>query len=229
MRTQLEIGKISLGLFQVEKASEIFEGLKSRQENLYGLKHPDIADTLHHLGATYRLKGELDKAQSLFEQAYQMRQPFLGNDHPLQASSLHEIALLILKKDQVRKALSMCGSVLDVRRGALGERHLDVAVTISTLGRCQCVLGNFGASSKAFSEALPMAEEAVGANHAAVGDICVDKAVLHLKQCEFNEAKGSVNKGLEIFKRAKVSEAHPRRVEALQLLEKIDRDEMLCV
>jgi tetratricopeptide (TPR) repeat protein len=229
MRTQLEIGKISLGLFQVEKASEIFEGLKSRQENLYGLKHPDIADTLHHLGATYRLKGELDKAQSLFEQAYQMRQPFLGNDHPLQASSLHEIALLILKKDQVRKALSMCGSVLDVRRGALGERHLDVAVTISTLGRCQCVLGNFGASSKAFSEALPMAEEAVGANHAAVGDIYVDKAVLHLKQCEFNEAKGSVNKGLEIFKRAKVSEAHPRRVEALQLLEKIDRDEMLCV
>ena len=229
MRTLLEVGKISLGLFEVDKATEIFEDLLSRQENLYGRKHPDKADTLHHLGATYKLKGALDKAQSLFEQAYQMRQPFLGNDHPLQASSLHEIALLILKKDDVRKALSMCGSVLEVRRGALGERHLDVAVTISTLGRCQCMLGNFGASSKAFSEALPMAKEAVGANHVAVGDICMDKALLHLKQCDFDVAKASVIKGLDIFKRANVSEAHPRRVEALQLLEKIDRDEMLCV
>jgi len=229
MRMQLEVGIALLGEYKTDRAIEIFDELKIKQENLHGRKHPDIADVLHQLGVAYKLKGDDVKAMALFEEAYQMRQQYFGRDHPFQASTLHEIALLMLRKDQVRKALIMCTSVLEVRKETLGERHVDVALTISTLGRCQTVLGNFGASLKAFTEALPMAEEAVGAKHPLVGDIHIDKAMLHLKKCEFDEAKNAVRAGLAIFNWSHVPETHPRRVAALELLEKVDRDEMLCV
>ena len=229
LRTQLEIGISLLELNKVNEAMEIFQMHKSINENIYGRKHPDIADALHFLGVAWKLKGDDEKAMDLLKESFQMRVRFLGRDHPSQASTLHEVVLLTLKKNQVRKALRMCSSVLAARKGTLGERHLDVALTISSLGQCQTMLGNFGASSRAFSEALPMAEEAVGAKHPAVGDIHVDKAMFHLKKCEFDEAKRSVSVGLDIFEWANVPENHPRRVHALKLLEKIHRDEMLCV
>ena len=229
LRTQLEIGISLLELNRVNEAVAIFQMYKSTNENIYGRKHPDIADALHFLGVACKLQGDYDKAMDLFKESFHMRVRFLGRDHPAQASTLHEVVLLTLKKNQVRKALSMCSSVLAVRKGTLGERHLDVALTISSLGQCQTMLGNFGASIKAFSEALPMAVEAVGPKHPAVGDIYVDKAMLHLKKCEFDEAERSVSVGLDIFKCANVPENHPRCVHALKLLEKIHRDEMLCV
>jgi hypothetical protein len=90
-------------------------------------------------------------------------------------------------------------------------------------------MGRFVDSSKVFDDALSIAEEAVGSTHPSVAQIYVAKGTLCLRKCQFEEAREMIEKGLEIFRRSNVVAGHPRRVEAEIILERVERDELLCV
>jgi tetratricopeptide (TPR) repeat protein len=119
--------------------------------------------------------------------------------------------------------------VLDIRRETLGERHIDVAMTLCSVASCQAATGRFEDSTIFFDDALLIAEEVVGSTHLLVGQIYVAKGALFLRKCQFEEARDLIKKGLEIYIRSNVVEGHPRRVEAERMLERVERDELLCV
>ena len=229
LKTRLEIARVMLNQFRIEEASAELKDVRRVQETIFGQSHPVVADTLHLIGESYRLGGELSKSMSYFRASFNMRERFLGKDHPAQAATLHRMALLQLTKNRNKAALQVCKTVLTIRRETLGESHIDVATTLCTLGRCYAGLGKLTDSTRSFKEALPMAEAAVEGSHPAVGQIHVSKGVLHLRKCQFDAAKGSIGKGIDIYKSARVDALHPMMKEAQELLERVDRDEMLCV
>jgi tetratricopeptide (TPR) repeat protein len=230
LRTRREIGNMyAIYESELDAAFAQFRDILTMQRRVHGHKHPNVAETLHSLGCAYARKGDFPNAIKTLEECYYMRIDFLGSDHPLQATTLHEIAEIHRKRQRYRKAKHICNAVLEIRKESLSERHIDVARALATKASCLVALGDYNGAMNCLREALPMAEQAVGEGHPAVADILVHLAGLHLRKCHFDEAKEWINKALDIYQDSNLDEDHPSLKEALALMARVDRDEMLCV
>ena len=52
---------------------------------------------------------------------------------------------------------------------------------------------------------------------------------LFLRKCQFEQARSMFDRGLEIYASSNVPKNHPDRLEAEEMLERVERDEELCV
>jgi len=158
-----------------------------------------------------------------------MRVEFLGWDHPLQATTLHEIAKIHLDRKRLKKALHICDVVLGIRKESLSERHIDVARVLTTKGACLVAQGDTDKAMDCLTEALSMAEESVGATHPCVAEIYSELGALHVRKCQFKEARTSIQKALDIYCWSNLDDDYPGIQDAKEKLERVERDEMLCV
>ena len=229
LQTRLAIAIVFMNRAELDSSIEQFTAILDIQSRVHGPKHPNLARTMYYIARAYEWNGDIASATKFLEESFFMADDFLGHDHPAQASTLHGIADLQRQKRRYKKSLQILYSVLDMRKETLGERHIDVAMTLCSVASCQAAMGRFADSSKVFDDALSIAEEAVGSTHPSEAQIYVEKGSLFLRKCQFEEAREMIEKGLEIYRQSNVVEGHPRRVEAEMLLERVERDELLCV
>jgi tetratricopeptide (TPR) repeat protein len=229
LQTLVAIAVVFMNRAEIDSSIEQFTAILGTQRRVHGPKHPNLARTMYSIAQAYAWKGDIVTATKFFEESFFMAEDFLGHDHPAQTSTLHGIADLQRQKRRYKKSLQILESVLGMRKETLGERHIDVAMTLCSIASCQAEMGRYADSTKAFNDALSIAEEAVGSTHPSLAQICVAKGSLFLRKCQFEEAREMIEKGLEIYRRSNVFEGHPRRVEAEIILERVERDELLCV
>lgn len=122
-----------------------------------------------------------------------------------------------------------CSHTLSTLQESLSEQHIDVARALAVKGSCLIASGDHDKGKICLTEALSIAELAVGSRHPAVADIHIQLGGMHLRKCHFDEARESINKALDIFHNSNLDEDHPSFVDAQKLLERVERDEMLCV
>ena len=120
-------------------------------------------------------------------------------------------------------------AALTIRVESLSEQHIDVALAMATKASCLVARGNFAEANKLFAEALPVAVAAVGEKHPSVASIHVQKGVMHLRMCEFEEASSAIQTALDIYGASELDDDHPGIKEATEELERVERAEMLCV
>ena len=230
LRTRREIG-IMFAVYpsELDTAFEHFGEVLSGQQKIHGLKHPNIAETLHAIGCAYARKKDYGTALKTLEECYYMRLEFLGVDHPLQATTLHEIAKIHVKRDSFKKAMRICDTVLDIRRESLSEGHIDYARALATKGSSLVGRGDFGTALKCASEALRVSTEVLDEGHPVIAEVNVTIASIHLRNCQFAEAHAAVDEALSIYRESNIDDDYPGLHEAQLLLERIERDEMLFV
>jgi len=158
-----------------------------------------------------------------------MRSEFIGWDHPQQAATLHEICKIHLKRGRAKKAMQVIDAVLSIRIESLSEEHVDIALALATKADCQVALGKTEAASRNFMQALTIAEQAVGPSHPHVADIHVLLGSMHTRQCKFEAARLSIETALAIYRNANLKDDFPGVKDAKEKLERVQRDEMLCV
>jgi tetratricopeptide (TPR) repeat protein len=229
LQTRLSVAIVLMNQGELDSSIEQFTAILGTQSRVHGPKHPNLARTMYYIARAYEWKGDIATATKFYEESFFMAEDFLGHDHPVQAATLHGIADLQQQKRRYKKSLQILGSVLDIRKETLGERHIDVAMTLCSVASCQAAMGRFEDSTIFFDDALLIAKEVVGSTHLLVAQIYVAKGALFLRKCQFQEARDLIKKGLEIYQRSNVVEGHPRRVEAERMLERVQRDELLCV
>ena len=235
-KTKLEICTIEMnrgGCNSNLISARVKEILLLQQAALGAQQHPIVADTLLVLGKVYMLRSSSlstsSKAMRAFQESFGMRERFLGQNHPMQAETRHQMARLSLRRERFQHALETCKSVLTIRKESLFERHVHVASTLCLMGCAYAGMGKFMDSQSCLEEALSIAMEAVGENHPNVGEIHVGLGTLWLRKCDFMPARRSFEKGLEIYSISQVPPEHLLVRDAQKLLERVDRDEMLCV
>ena len=230
LRTRREIGNL-YGIYEAEldTAFQQFNFVLERQKRLHGERHPNIAETLHSIGCAHAKKGDCAEALRSLEECYYMRVEFLGWDHPLQATTLHVIARIHLKRGRLKKALHICDVVLGIRKDALTERHIDVARALTTKGSCLVAQGDTDKGMECLTEALTMAQESLGATHPSVAEVHTEFGALHLRKCQFDEARSAIQKALDIYCYSNLDDDYEGIQDAKEKLERVERDEMLCV
>ena len=231
LRTRREIGNLySIYEAELESAFEHFEFVLTSQRNLHGERHPNVAETLHSIGVAHARRKDYTEALRALEECYYMRVDFLGWDHPLQASTLYDIAKIHQSRGRVKKALQICKVVISIQHESLGERHIDVAKTLLTQGSCFVTKGETDDASTALQESLHIAETLLPAGkHPLVAEIHTEIGALYLRKCQFDCARQSIQRALEMYNESLVDEDYHGIQHAKEILAQVERDEMLCV
>eukprot|EP00547_Thalassionema_nitzschioides_P014668 CAMPEP_0194236200 /NCGR_PEP_ID=MMETSP0158-20130606/3518_1 /TAXON_ID=33649 /ORGANISM="Thalassionema nitzschioides, Strain L26-B" /LENGTH=1508 /DNA_ID=CAMNT_0038969907 /DNA_START=57 /DNA_END=4583 /DNA_ORIENTATION=+ len=189
----------------------------------------------------------------LLRQSFHMRERFLGRDHPLQATTFYWLAITGIRLFQKHKqGIPMLHSVLRVWKETVGESHRDVAMAYHMLGRCHLSLGEFDRAHTFLDLAWSIVVGAASAHHPppssssntttntnksisaissmSMAQVLVSRGMLQLKQCDFHQARESLQTALSIYTtRLGMKQSYYLVKEAKEYLEKVERDEMLCV
>jgi tetratricopeptide (TPR) repeat protein len=230
LRTRREIANLyALYASSSGLALEQLDDVLACQRMIHGDRHPNIAETLHSIGRAYSRAGDVSSALQILEECYYMRTEFLGWDHPQQAATLHEICQLHLKRGRIKKALHIVDVVLGILRESLSDDHIDVALALATKASCLLEHGKLESAKLTIKEALAIAEATVGPKHPSVADVCVQMASVQMRQCQFDDARSALERAIDIYRSADVSNEYPGLLDALEKLDRVERDEMLCV
>lgn len=75
-------GVFAYSLWQGNEAEKLLKSTFKIQEKLLGPEHPEVAQTLNHLGALYHSQGRCSEAEALYSWALEIYEPDLSPRHP---------------------------------------------------------------------------------------------------------------------------------------------------
>lgn len=220
--------------------SEIMTIQERQQEALGQTSHPILADTMLllakvHLCHSFATTPKNNKNRPakvgirLLRQSFHMRERFLGRDHPVQANTFYWLAITGIRLFQkYKQGIPMLHSILRVWKETLGESHDRVAVAYHMLGRCHVHLGQMEAAHSCLDASWKIIVNSTSSR--SIAQVLVSRGMLQLKQCQFHMARESLRTALSIYTtRLRMNPQHYLVMEAKESLEKVERDEMLCV
>lgn len=169
-------GRTAMKLAQYPAAREALERSRAIRERLFGLEHPDTAESIGALG---ELLYELEERQAglkLTEQAFNIRDHTLGSDHP---DTLESLKNMLLERNgfaraqpdlsQAEKNQIATGILTQLRR-ALATSERIYGDTLPITGRLANALAINTTTSaedglRYAAQALDVARKALGASH----------------------------------------------------------------
>ena len=102
---------------------------------LYGDRHPHIADDLINLGAIKYDLGHYPDAEAYDRQALDITQAFYGQNHPATASALTILGRTLVSEGKNDEAAGLLQQALQVEERIYGKVHPRVAGTLNELGK----------------------------------------------------------------------------------------------
>jgi len=87
-----------------QEALRLHQRALELREEVYGKSHPQIAETLNFLGASYYQLQRYDESEAAFRRAIEVRKRELGPEHRLTALSLNNLAFFYAGRERYTEA-----------------------------------------------------------------------------------------------------------------------------
>lgn len=157
------LGTVYTGLGSVDRATPLLRNAVATRRLLRGNEHPEVAQSLNHLGQVLKLKAEYVEAEATFREALAIRRKILGNMHPSVAQSINDLADALTRNGDYQSAEPLFREALAMRRKLFGNRHADVAQSLEDLALNLYDQGNY-------EDPVPLLREAVNIRFEVQGD-----------------------------------------------------------
>jgi eukaryotic-like serine/threonine-protein kinase len=119
---------------EYEKADELNRRVIALDRQLYGDRHPHVADDLINLGAVQYEWGRYAEAERLDREALDIFRAWYGPDHPETASAQTLLARALVKLGRLDEAAGLLTLALATQERVYGKVHPRVASTLNELG-----------------------------------------------------------------------------------------------
>ncbi|MEM7584973.1 MAG: tetratricopeptide repeat protein [Acidobacteriota bacterium] len=196
----------SLGLY--EKAQALDEQALVINQRWHGAEHPNTLDTLHGLGVTLYLKGELARCREVFEQTLEARQRVLGGEHIDTLLTRSNLAATLLALGEYFEAKQLIEKTLEIQTRVLGPEHVDTLGSMGNLANCHYDLGEFREAKQLNQKALEIQTRVLGPEHPLTLDLMGNLANSLGRLGEFRESQHLTEQVLKIQTRVLGAE-HP--------------------
>jgi len=202
-----------LGLF--ERGRELVEQALGRQRELYGERHPEIADSLRRLGTLARRTSDWDAARDALERAVELDRALRPPDSRERARSLAELGILEQEFGRLERAELLYTESLVIHRlrGAPGG----IAVGLNNLGTLLSDRGDFAGAERHYREALELNRAAYGPRHPRVALNLSNLGLALRRQGKHAQALEPLEEALAIQREA-YGAAHPLAARQLMAL-----------
>jgi eukaryotic-like serine/threonine-protein kinase len=135
-------------------------------KDIYGERHPRVADILINLGAIKLDAGHYVEAEQYDRQALEIVQNWYGKDNVATATDLTILARALVYEARYDEASSLLQQSLAIKEAAYGKVHPSVASTLNELGSVELKQGkNYAAAEAYFTRMADICRQVYGEHH----------------------------------------------------------------
>jgi len=202
----------SLGLYE-PAVSLVGQALEKRTA-LYGRRHPEVVDSLNHLGEVQTLQADYDNAEKNLREALVARRALYGDNNAVVADTLVDLADVLTLQGEFAESEALIRESLAIRRALFGDTHVDVAESIQALGLNIYDQGDLNAAISELRNSVAMRHELHGERHPKLAEAIGNLALVLADMGEMQEAESLYREALTM-QRELHNDAHPEVAYAL--------------
>jgi eukaryotic-like serine/threonine-protein kinase len=159
------------------------------QRQLYGDRHPLVADTLINLGAIQLDLGNYPEAEHYDRQALDITRGWYGDDHPETASALTILGRALVSEGRLDEATKMLQDALHIQEHVYGKVHPRVASALNELGRTAKAQGKYTDAEAIFVRMTNIYRSVYGDNHYLIGISLSNLGSVYFEQGKFGKSE----------------------------------------
>ena len=200
------LGRLEEAEADLRRALGILEALK-------GPEAPDLNTALTNLGNVLVDAKRIDEALVIFERSLKILRKSLGEEHPSVGVNEHNLGDALMNAQRCEEALPHFERAISIFEKAFDPGHYNLSYPLSSMGRCQSVLGDDEAAAATLERANAIRDEKPGPPEArAMTRLSLARVLVELGGAErLTRAEALARSGLEDLR---ASEAPPSPAEA---------------
>ena len=175
---------------------------------LYGERHPLVADTLINLGAIKFEMGDYKEAEVFDSQALEIERAFYGNDHPETASALTILGRTLVAEQSYVEATDLLQQALAIQERVYGKVHPRVASALNELGKVALQEGELDDAEAYFRRMVDIEKAVYGDKHYLVATALSNLGSVYMERKEFARAEEILRDVVRRYAEA-LSPGHP--------------------
>jgi eukaryotic-like serine/threonine-protein kinase len=131
-------------------ANSLYHRVLDMHRQIYGPRHPLVADDLGNLAAVQQDLGYYSEDERFNREALDIDESFYGKDHPKTATDLTTLGRALVYQNKFDEANGMLQRALAIRERVYGPVHPSVASTLNDLGNVASRRGNYDEAEARF-------------------------------------------------------------------------------
>ena len=184
---------------QYSVSESLNQRVLAMDRQLYGARHPHIADDLINLGAIQYEQGHYADAERFDREALDITRSFYGNDHPETASQITILARALIPQHKLDEASTLLQESLSIQRKVYGGSHPRIASTLNELGKVAQQQGKLDDAESDFSQAAEIYRAAYAGKHYYIGIALSNLAAVCAEKKQYGRAEQLFHEVLGIY------------------------------
>jgi eukaryotic-like serine/threonine-protein kinase len=197
----LELSNAEFYAGDYTKSKALNERLLVMHRQLYGPRHPLIAEDLTNLGAIAQMLGHYSEAEQYRRQALAITEAFYGPDHYKTATALTLLARALEFEKRYDEAKALLDRALAIQEKVFGKVHPRVASALNDLGTVALMRGRYADAAADFSRMVGIYRQVYGGKHYLIGVALANLGSVYLAQKENARAEALFRQALAMYAR----------------------------
>jgi eukaryotic-like serine/threonine-protein kinase len=182
-----------------EKSEEINERALAMYKQIYGERHPRVAEILINLGAIQLDTGHYAAAEQYDRQALDIVQAWYGKDNPETATDLTILARSLVYQKRYAEASDLLQQSLVIKERTFGKVHPSVASTLNELGSVALQEGKYDAAEQYFTRMADIYRTEYGEQHYLYATALSNLASVYTAQQQWTRAEKLYRQAIPIY------------------------------
>jgi serine/threonine-protein kinase len=186
-------------LGQLDASDSVNRIVLAMNRQLYGERHPRVADILINLGAAEQDRGHYAEAERFDRQSLDIIRGFYGEEHYQTADALTKVARALVFQNKFEEGVPMLRRALAIRERVFGPVHPMVASTLNELGNTAMRQDHPAEAEPHFRRMLDIYRAVYGEKHYLIGIAESNLAGSYLAQKQFPQAETLFRQAIAMF------------------------------
>jgi len=182
---------------------DLSESLNQRvlkmDRQIYGERHPHVADDLINLGAVQYERGRFPEAEHYYRQGLDIVRSFYGNDHPATASALTMLGRGLVSEGKDSEAAEILQEALRIQEKVYGKVHPRVAGTLNELGKIAQHRGRLDEAEADLSRAVDIYKQVYSGKHYYIGVALSNLGGVYAEKKQYSQAERLFHEALQTY------------------------------
>ena len=182
-----------------ETSEAINQRALAMYKQIYGERHPRVADILINLGAIRLDLGHYAEAEQYDRQALDIVQAWYGKDNPQTATDLTLLARALVYQSRYAEASDLLEQSLAIKERTFGRVHPSVASTLNELGSVALRERKYDAAEKYFQRMADIYREVYGERHYLYATALSNQASVYTAEQQWANAEKLYRQAIPIY------------------------------
>ena len=166
---------------------------------LYGDRHPNVAEDLINLGAIQTEWGHYAETERDYWQALDIIQNFYGKDHPETASVMTVLGRSLVAQGKYDEAADMLRESLGIQERVYGPVHPRVASALGELGKVAMQQGKLDEAEADFRRQSDIYRSVYNGKHYYIGAALVNLGGVYMERKQYSRAEQNFRQALQMY------------------------------